>query len=47
MPACDHCDSFVSADFARVFADDDGLIRACLECSGNAGIAKTTRTRAE
>ena len=46
MPNCDHCGSYVSNDFARVFADDRGVIHACLECSATAGIAEVARRRA-
>ena len=45
MPTCDACESHVSRRFARVFADDEGRIRACPDCSANAGIAQTAMER--
>jgi len=45
MPHCTHCDGFVSPEFARVFSDGDGEVRACPNCSANAGIADTLRQR--
>lgn len=45
MPACDHCGAHVSERFARVFADEDGEVHACLSCSANAGIAESARER--
>ncbi|WP_438267072.1 DUF7563 family protein [Haladaptatus salinisoli] len=47
MPNCDHCNAHVSERFARVFADEDGHIRACPACSANAGIAEVARQRAQ
>ena len=46
MPTCDHCSEHVSEGFARVFADDDGRLRACPNCAANAGIAEVARLRA-
>ncbi|ELY35982.1 MULTISPECIES: DUF7563 family protein [Natronorubrum] len=46
MPTCDHCDAHVSERFARVFADENGEIHACISCSANAGIAEAARHRA-
>ncbi|AKU06375.1 MULTISPECIES: DUF7563 family protein [Haloferax] len=46
MPVCDHCGSHVSERFARVFADKDGQVLACPNCSANAGIAEVARQRA-
>lgn len=45
MAECNHCGSFVSTEFARVFADNDGRIHACLECANKAGIAQTMSSR--
>ncbi|SEH17606.1 MULTISPECIES: DUF7563 family protein [Natronorubrum] len=45
MPTCDHCDAHVSERFARVFADENGEIHACISCSANAGIAEASRNR--
>ena len=42
MPNCDHCDAHVSDRFARVFADENGRVRACPNCSANAGTAHTS-----
>ncbi|WP_435176324.1 DUF7563 family protein [Halorussus sp. AFM4] len=47
MPNCDHCGSYVSNSFARVFADERGRISACPECSANAGIAEVSKSRIE
>lgn len=30
---CRSCDTYVSADFARVFGDNDDTIHACLNCT--------------
>lgn len=46
MPTCDHCGAHVSERFARVFADENGQVRACPACSANAGIAEVARDRA-
>ncbi|WP_172977292.1 DUF7563 family protein [Halosegnis longus] len=46
MPTCDHCDAHVSERFARVFTDDNGALRACPNCSANAGIAEVSQERA-
>lgn len=46
MPHCNHCDSHVSERFAQVFADDQGRILACPNCSANAGIEEVARKRA-
>jgi len=46
MPVCDHCGSHVSERFARVFADKNGQVLACPNCSANAGIAEVARQRA-
>ncbi|WP_225335633.1 DUF7563 family protein [Halomicrobium urmianum] len=46
MPDCDHCGAHVSERFARVFAVERGEIRACPQCSANAGIAEAARERA-
>ncbi|MFB6074367.1 MAG: hypothetical protein ABEJ89_05095 [Haloarculaceae archaeon] len=46
MPECDHCGAHVSERFARVFANERGSVRACPNCSANAGIAEVARERA-
>ncbi len=46
MPTCNYCDAHVSERFARVFADEDGQVKACPNCSANAGIAEVAKTRA-
>ncbi|WP_168927074.1 DUF7563 family protein [Natronorubrum aibiense] len=46
MPKCDHCGAHVSERFARVFADQNGEVRACVSCSANAGIAEAAKERA-
>ena len=46
MPTCDHCKAHVSERFARVFADESGRLRACPNCSANAGIAEVAQRRA-
>ncbi|WP_440590507.1 DUF7563 family protein [Natrarchaeobius versutus] len=46
MPECNHCGAHVSERFARVFADEDGEIHACISCSANAGIAEVAKERA-
>jgi len=46
MPECNHCGAHVSDQFARVFADKYGHIRACPNCSANAGIAEVSKERA-
>ena len=47
MPNCNHCGSTISNAFARVFADDSGRVRACPNCSANAGIAEVALNRVE
>ncbi|WP_438267169.1 DUF7563 family protein [Halorussus salilacus] len=47
MPNCNHCESYVSNAFARVFADERGRIHACPDCAANAGIAEVALSRAE
>jgi len=46
MAKCDHCSAHVSERFARVFADEEGDVLACPNCSANAGIAEVSRERA-
>jgi len=46
MPTCDNCHAHVSTRFARVFADDDGEVRACPGCAANAGISEVAKRRA-
>ena len=46
MPTCDHCDGHVSDRFVRVFGDESDRVRACPNCSANAGIADVMRERA-
>jgi hypothetical protein len=46
MPQCHHCGAHVSDQFARVFAEEDGSVNACPNCSANAGIAEVARERA-
>jgi hypothetical protein len=46
MPTCDHCSAHVSERFVRVFADENGRVRACPNCAANAGIAEVSRDRA-
>lgn len=45
MAKCANCDSHVSDDFHRVFADDEGKVRACPECAPQAGIAEESMDR--
>ena len=47
MAACDHCGTHVSERFVRVFADESGTVRACPNCSANAGLADVMRERAK
>jgi len=47
MPSCDHCGAHVSERFVRVFADSDGAVRACPDCSATAGIAEVALRRAQ
>jgi len=46
MSNCTHCGGHVSDQFARVFADADGEVRACPSCAANAGIAEVAKRRA-
>lgn len=32
MPLCDECGNHVTADFQRVFADNDGTLHGCPAC---------------
>jgi len=45
MSQCDHCGAHVSERFALVFADEQGDVNACPNCSANAGIAEVAQTR--
>lgn len=47
MPRCNHCESYVSKSFQRVFGDEHGQVYACPECAANAGIAEVTKHRSE
>ena len=47
MARCNHCDSHVSDQFARVFADEHNRVMACPACSANAGIAESARERSD
>lgn len=33
MATCDNCGVFVTADYARVFADNDGVVQGCPHCT--------------
>jgi hypothetical protein len=46
MSTCDHCGGHVSEQFARVFADDAGTVRACPNCAPTEAIGRATRRRA-
>jgi len=46
MSTCNHCGAHVSRQFRSVFADKDGEVYACPNCSPNAGIAEVSRERA-
>lgn len=37
MERCDNCGTAVSDRFHRVFADTDGVLHGCMECTANAG----------
>lgn len=43
MPKCKSCSSHVSDRFERVFADRDGDVYACPNCSPRAGIAEKSQ----
>ncbi|MFB6137399.1 MAG: hypothetical protein ABEJ42_03530 [Halobacteriaceae archaeon] len=45
MSTCNHCGAHVSDQFARVFADEEGVLEACPNCSANAGIAEVAQRR--
>lgn len=45
MPTCDNCGSHISEKFERVFSDRSGGLRACPNCSPNAGIAESSQER--
>lgn len=45
MPKCQECGSHISKDFKKVFADEQGRIRACPNCSAQAGIAESSQNR--
>lgn len=47
MPECVTCGTHVSRQFARVFADEDDEIYACLGCTANAGIAQVAVERSQ
>jgi hypothetical protein len=33
VPICKNCESFVTADFARVFGNNDGEVFGCADCT--------------
>lgn len=33
VPNCQNCEAFVTADFARVFGDNEGEVYRCTECT--------------
>lgn len=43
MAYCYECNSHISDDFARVFADEDGIVWACPECAPQSGIAESAK----
>ncbi|CQR51306.1 MULTISPECIES: DUF7563 family protein [Haloferax] len=45
MSQCNHCETFVSNNFVRVFGDEDGNVYACPSCSANAGISQVSTER--
>jgi hypothetical protein len=45
MPDCKNCGNHISDDFKRVFADDNGEVRACPNCAAQAGIAEESMSR--
>lgn len=45
MATCDHCGAHVSSQFEAVFADENGEVLACPNCSAKAGIAEQSRER--
>lgn len=45
MTRCDHCGDHVSDRFERAFADEQGRVLACPNCSTKAGIAEVVQGR--
>ncbi len=45
MPKCENCNNHISEKFVRVFADRDGKVHACPNCSAQAGIAEASQKR--
>lgn len=43
---CTTCDSFVTADFVRVFGTGDGRVFACSNCTSMAAVADGAATDA-
>lgn len=44
MPTCQECESWVSEQFAKVFArPETGEPEACIECAGKTGMAEALR----
>ena len=37
MATCDNCDAWVSSEFHRVHADNNGILHGCHECKVQAG----------
>lgn len=33
MATCDNCGRFVTADYARVFGDNEGVVEGCPDCA--------------
>lgn len=36
MPTCHNCDTTISANFVRVFGDNDGSLEGCIHCLSSA-----------
>lgn len=47
MKHCTYCGNYVTDHFARVFCDNDGVLRACKNCASYGQIPKTTVKRVQ
>jgi DNA-directed RNA polymerase subunit RPC12/RpoP len=47
MPTCYNCEAFVTADFARVFGDNEDRVYRCTECTSYRALVAGEGGRAE
>ncbi len=45
MPTCHNCDNPISANFVRVFGDNDGYLEGCIHCLSSAELTGADEER--